>query len=162
MDYEAQQQLAEEEGCRSLVELYPELAAQWHVTKKQPVELGEIGIDYPYPVWWQCGLGHAWKATVADRVNGEGNCPYCLNRKVWAGFNDLETVDPDVAEQWHPSLNGTLTPRKVVADSKKRVWWLCQKGHAWRETVSSRTRKRSGLTCPVCNGSIKDIGGLHL
>ena len=30
------------------------------------------------------------------------------------GFNDLKTLCPGVAAQWHPSLNGALTPEMVT------------------------------------------------
>ena len=41
--------------------------------------------------------------------------PYCAGRKVLAGFNDLATLAPEVACQWHTTLNGSLTPDMVTA-----------------------------------------------
>ena len=38
------------------------------------------------------------------------------------GFNDLATVQPLVAKEWHESLNGALTPEMVTAGSHKKVW----------------------------------------
>ena len=49
-------------------------------------------------------------------------CPYCANRKVLPGFNDLSTVQPPVAKEWHESLNGALTPEMVTAGNHKKVW----------------------------------------
>lgn len=51
---------------------------------------------------------------------GDG-CPYCANRKVLPGFNDLATAAPLVAKQWHETLNGALTPEMVTAESQKGV-----------------------------------------
>ena len=52
-----------------------------------------------------------------DRAPGaeRQRCPYCTNRKVLAGFNDLATLEPAVAKEWHPTLNGALTPEMVTA-----------------------------------------------
>ena len=62
-------------------------------------------------------------------------CPYCAGRKVLVGFNDLETLEPELAPQWHPSLNGTLTPRMVTTGSHQKVWWQCEKFRVWEATV---------------------------
>lgn len=62
---------------------------------------------------------------------GGGGVSLLRRRKVWPGFNDLETVEPKVAAQWHPTLNGQLTPRMVTAGSRRKVWWQCPEGHVW-------------------------------
>ena len=86
-------------------------------------------------------------------------CPYCSGQKVLPGFNDLATVAPEIAAQWHPVLNGTLTPQMVTAGSNRKVWWICSEGHIWRAAVANRALsgyKHTG--CPVCAGrtSIKN------
>ena len=52
-------------------------------------------------------------------ARGDG-CPYCANRKVLPGFNDLATAAPLVAKQWHETLKGALTPEMVTAGSQKK------------------------------------------
>ena len=54
---------------------------------------------------WKCGLGHKYLAVVNHRNRGDG-CPYCSNRRVLTGFNDLATLLPELASQadgWDPS-----------------------------------------------------------
>ena len=63
------------------------------------------------------------------------------------GFNDLATVAPTVAAQWHPTLNGDLTPETIAAKSAKKVWWKCEHGHEWQTQVFNRT---TGSGCPFC------------
>ncbi|MDB4050984.1 zinc-ribbon domain-containing protein, partial [Flavobacteriaceae bacterium] len=60
----------------------------------------------------------------------------------------LETVNPKLAKQWHPTKNGSLTPLDVSIGSFKNIWWKCDKGddHEWKAYLS--TRSRSG--CPFC------------
>ncbi len=64
--------------------------------------------------------------------------------------NSLASLCPEIAEQWHPTKNGNLTPSGVTASSNKKVWWKCPEGpdHEWPTTINNRT----GLThgCPVC------------
>ena len=58
----------------------------------------------------------------------------------------------DIAAQWHPTRNGTLTPDQIVAGSHRKVWWKCSEGpdHEWATQLSSRTD--SGTGCPYCSG----------
>ena len=86
-------------------------------------------------------------------MRGSG-CPYCAGRRALPGFNDLATVCPDIAAQWHPTLNGGLTPEMVTAGSRKKVWWQCPEGHVWRAVIYARAgEQRSG--CPVCAGTAR-------
>jgi len=60
--------------------------------------------------------------------------------------HNLSVANPKLAQEWHPSKNGNLTPRDVPPGSHKKVWWQCKKGHEWQAIVKSRSR--SG--CPYC------------
>lgn len=71
-----------------------------------------------------------------------------MSRKVIKGKNDLETVNPELAAQWHPTKNGELTPDDVAPMSDKKVWWLGKCGHEWQAEISSRTQ---GHGCPYCS-----------
>ena len=81
-------------------------------------------------------------------------CPYCVNKKVLVGFNDLASIEPKIAAEWHPTLNGALTPEKVTAGSNRKVWWLCPEGHVWRTAISNRTNAKKRTGCPVCAGNV--------
>ena len=97
-------------------------------------------------VWWRCIKGHEWKTSISQRVNGTG-CPYCANKKVLSGYNDLVTTNPKLAEEWCYGRNGDLTPQMVSAGSHKRVWWKCENGHVWQSLIYSRA---VGTGCPYC------------
>lgn len=57
---------------------------------------------------------------------------------------------PDLARQWHPSLNGGLRPSDVSAKSRTVVWWICDavSPHTWQASVGARVRSDSG--CASC------------
>ena len=101
-------------GENDLAHLQPEIAAQWDKRKNGRLRPSEVAVSSNRPAWWRCELGHSYRATVSSRTQRKTGCPYCAGRKVLKGFNDLKTLCPDIASQWHPSLNGALTPEMVT------------------------------------------------
>jgi len=142
-------------GENDLASRFPDLAAQWHGEKNGALTPQAVGAYSNRQVWWTCEQGHAYRSTVAHRTRMGSGCPYCAGRKVLPGFNDLATTDPKLTAQWHPELNGDLTPQRVTRGSKKKVWWQCSFGHVWKAAVFSRTGKRP-TGCPVCAGKGKE------
>lgn len=137
--------------ANALSTLSPDVAEEWHKKKNGKLTPQDVVVGSHHAVWWQCrkDAQHQWNATVRSRtVDGTG-CPYCTGRKV-TSTNNLATTHPDIADEWHPVKNGTLTPWDVVPGSQKFVWWRCitNRKHVWRAKAVSRTRSRSG--CPVC------------
>lgn len=110
---------------------------------------------------WVClkgtaSLPHIWDAPIYKRVKGAG-CPMCLGRRLLVGFNDLATVNPDLASQ----LLDVSLGSQITAGSSGRVSWLCPNGtsaspHIWDASPNSRTIKVGGkvqnLGCPYCAG----------
>lgn len=68
------------------------------------------------------------------------------------GENDLETLCPNIAKEWHPTLNGDLKPSDVTTGSGKKVFWICEKGHSYDAKVHHRVGSNSG--CPYCSGRL--------
>lgn len=141
-------------GENDLGTMFPRVAAQWHREQNGALSPREVSPFSNRKVWWRCPEGHDYRAAVGDRTNGGEGCPYCAGRRVLPGFNDLATKMPQVAREWHPELNGGLTPDMVTAGSRKKVWWQCSDGHVWQAVVYSRTgARRSG--CPVCANRVR-------
>lgn len=114
---------------------------------------------------WKCSKGHEWEASVYHRINGNG-CPICANKVLLVGYNDLLTMNPEVASEWHPTRNGGIKPSDVIYTTTKRAWWKCSKcGHEWETSIRERTyRKMSG--CPKCSiikrSKTKNLSNLKL
>ena len=138
-------------GFNDLASQNPVLAAQWDTERNGTLTPQQVTLASNRKAWWICEKGHSFQAVIASRANGTG-CPYCTNKKVLAGFNDLATVEPRIAAEWHPTLNGSLTPEMVTAGSRKKVWWECAYGHVWKAAIYSRAGKRK-CGCPVCAGT---------
>ena len=134
-------------GFNDLATTHPELIKEWHPTKNGALTPEMMTYGSNQKVWWKGECGHEWSSLIVPRVNGTG-CPYCANREVLTGFNDLATRYPDIAKQWHPTKNGHLMPNQVVSGSGKKVWWQCKDGHEWEATIVNRTRCQT--QCPTC------------
>ena len=98
-------------------------------------------------VWWRCEKGHEWQAKIDPTNKGHG-CPYCSGRYAIKGENDLQTVNPQLANEWDYEKNGILKPDEFTANSGQKVWWKCNKGHEWQAVIRSRN---TGCGCPMCN-----------
>ena len=131
-----------------------ELLEQWDREKNMPLTPETVTWGSNRKVWWRCEKGHPYWMGLHARTAREQGCPYCSGRKVLAGYNDLATVAPELAKEWHPTLNGDLTPQMVTAGSSKFAWWRCPLGHVWRTRIDTRAgAQHSG--CPVCAGNVK-------
>lgn len=140
-------------GVNDLASQRPHIAAQWHPTQNGDLTAQKVTTYSNRNVWWVCEKGHEYRTIIAHRSQYDSGCPYCKNRKVLAGFNDLATTEPKVASQWHTELNGALTPQMVTAGSHKKVWWRCSEGHIWKAVICSRAGPDK-CGCPVCAGKV--------
>ena len=131
----------------SLKDTHPQLAKQWHTKKNGTLLPTHVTAGSAKAVWWIGECGHEWKASPSNRSKGT-NCPYCSNQKVLRGFNDLTTLSPDIAMEWHPNLNSGLLPADILGTSNKKVWWQGKCGHEWEQKISNRTKRLQG--CPIC------------
>ena len=125
---------------KSLAEVNPELAKQWHPTKNGGLTPFDFSQGSEKRIWWKCNKGddHEWESTIGNRSQGT-NCPICVGQKV-VRSNCLATTNSGLAKEWHPTKNGDLTPFDVTSGSKKKVWWKCNKGddHEWEANIASR------------------------
>jgi len=98
----------------------------------------------------KCREHGEFEQTASRHLLGEG-CRMCGSRVAGPG-NSLRTKFPEIADEWHPTKNGNLTPSNVTYGSAKKVWWQCQEqGHVWQGSVNGRTNPTSSFCCPVCS-----------
>jgi hypothetical protein len=125
-------------GYNDLQTRFPEIAAQadgWNPSV--------VGAGSNKKVKWRCSLGHTWEISPEQRTGKKNSgCPFCSNKKLLVGFNDLATRYPELAleaDGWDPT--------SIISGHAKRKW-KCANGHRWASDVLSRTGRNIG--CPSC------------
>ena len=140
-------------GVNDLQSQFPEIAKEWHPTRNGDLKPTQVTKSSGKKVWWQCSkhTDHEWETTIYTKTSGS-SCPICVGQKVLEGFNDLNTTDPDLAKEWHPTRNGDLKPTEISRGTNKKVWWQCSKypDHEWDAKIANRTI--NGRGCPICAG----------
>jgi Probable Zinc-ribbon domain/Protein of unknown function (DUF559) len=151
----------------SLAERFPELAAEWHTERNYPSTPEQISAKSRRRVWWRCQpASHEWEAPVYSRANGSG-CKQCATilaasvNSVPKPGQSLAERDPEIVAQWHPTLNGSLTPADVTWRSGKSTWWLCEQGHSWQATIHNRVQARGCPQCTLWGTSVEEIRLRH-
>jgi len=135
-------------GVNDLRTVNPQLALEWDDYLNGEIMPDTLAPNSSKKAWWRCEHGHSWHTYICSRNAGRG-CPYCASVKLLPGFNDLLSVAPELAAEWHCEKNGELRPVDVFAGSNKSVWWICCRGHEWRARISKRNY---GQGCPYCKG----------
>lgn len=147
---------------KNLAETHPQLAAQWHPALNRDLTPQQVSHGSTFKVWWLGECGHEWQAVIGDRVRAR-NCPYCANKRVLTGYNDLATTHPQLAAQWHPDKNGEISPETITSGTHKKVWWLGECNHEWQALTYNRAK---GSNCPLCKnkrvqGESNDLATTH-
>ena len=137
--------LSEKEN--SLAKYCPNIEDYWDYEKNGIIKPEQISHASEKKIYLKCKKGHNWTAKAGDFVL-RPYCPYCDGRKVWTGFNDLKTTNPEIAKEWNYEKNGDIKPSDIKAGSNINVWWKCKNGHEWEAKVNNRTRGRG---CPYCS-----------
>ncbi len=128
----------------------PELLQEWDYKKNEllPSEMSSSSYEI---AWWICSRGHSYDMKIRFRTGSmKCGCPYCSvpAKRILKGFNDLETLFPELAKEWHPTKNGDLRPDNVLTGSARKVWWIGKCGHEWCSSINSRV---GGGKCPICS-----------
>lgn len=133
-------------GPRSsfFADAFPKLAAMWHPERNSGLRPSEVDAASTGAVWWRCDEGHDFQRAPLFMAR-DASCPMCAMAE-----KSLAKVSPNVAAEWHPELNGGVTPAQVGADHMMNAWWRCPNRHEYQATV--RSRVRANRRCPTCYG----------
>ena len=72
----------------------------WEENEKSNLDPRKLSLGSGKKVHWVCSKGHKWATSICHRVGRGTNCPYCSNKKVLPGYNDLQSQRPDLMEEW--------------------------------------------------------------
>lgn len=134
----------------SLAVMNRELSEEWNYEKNGKSRPEDFLPSSGEKVWWKCKKGHEWKAKINVRNRGS-NCPFCAGLK-FCKENSFAENEKELLKEWCHEKNGALKPDQVSKGSGKKIWWQCEKGHTWEDTISHR---KEGRKCPYCYGRKK-------
>jgi hypothetical protein len=139
----------------SLGSTHPELTKEWHKEKNRKVTPFDVRYGSNRKVWWMCDVAddHIYEMEITSKATQKQGCPMCSGNRV-VKSNCLASTHPDISKQWHPTLNGDLTPNDFVRGSNKKVWWKCdvENDHIWIASIKNRSKFNQG--CGVCSGRV--------
>lgn len=107
-------------------------------------------------IFWKCEQGHRYEMSANNKIKSKG-CPYCNNKRVIVGENDLETWckqngRTQILDDWNSDKNA-VSPRELTYGSNKKVWFKCHIcGYEWQTVIASRTRQHTD--CRMCSRRI--------
>ena len=146
-----------------LASLRPDIASEWDYENnlKKPYEYTVFSNK---KVSWKCKNGHTYKKVIYERTRTDGKatgCPYCANKKVLPGYNDLETWckthgREDLLRDWDYDEN-TKSPSEYLPHTDKIANWICRNGHRYSMKISEKT-KENPYGCPICSNKKLLVG----
>jgi hypothetical protein len=142
-------------GYNDIQTTHPKLALEFDRAKNLPFTPENILAGTNRLIWWICVLGHSFRAAGSARIQRGAGCPYCSNKAVLAGFNDLETLNPQAAANWDYEANFPLKPIEVLGGGDKFFHWICDKGHNYKSQMKVRLQQTD---CPVCLNRRVEVG----
>lgn len=128
-------------GVTDLATTDPELAAQ--LVDADPTTFSRSSNR---AVAWRCHLEHTWTQTPNARTNTGSGCPYCAEKRILPGFNDLATLFPHIAAELvndDPTIIGR-------ANHSKRLWRCTECAQEWTTSVATRTKSGGRAGCSGC------------
>ena len=109
-------------GSNDLGSKRPDVARQLHPELNGGLRAEGLHAHAGAMVSWRGSCGHVWREKVGMRsMRVDDSCPYCKNRKLLRGFDDLATAHPELAAEWDFGRNGDLRPDGVRFNATKQV-----------------------------------------
>lgn len=166
-------QYAIQKELNSFISQKPLGAKKWDYEKNGTIDLKMLPKTSKKKYWWKCPTcGNEWYGSL-DNIVDSLTCNKC-SRQVKTEYevspevyindtsrfrdlpNSLQTQNPELASEWHPTKNGIFKPSHVTPKSGKRVWWLCPHcGFEWIQIIKTRNNGVSARMCPRCANNQK-------
>lgn len=133
-------------GTNDLATVAPGIVPLWDIEANEGLTPSDICGGSMRTIYLRCKEKHLYHMHATDWRKGFA-CPYCSNKRVLSGYNDLATMRPDLISEWS-SKNIDLQPSEINYRSCKKAWWHCDKcGGEYQQMVYLHS---DGHGCPYC------------
>ncbi len=114
------------------------------------IDISKLYTNSAKEIDWKCEKGHTFKEAVGIMYKRKNKCFFCTGRQIWPGENDLETLYPELAEEFDVGKNG-ITPNRISPRDTNTYWWTCAEKHpSFSQSVEHRVARKT--VCPYCAG----------
>lgn len=154
-----------------------DLLAEWDIQKNAAYGFfpDKVGcMSSKRRVFWICPSGHSYDMFIGNKTRRNDKCPYCSNKRLLVGFNDLAHVAPSICEEWDYEKNIDLHnievsnginnphpayPTELLFGSATKVYWRCKEGHEFYLSPNGRRVKSDGsyAKCDKCANIARSI-----
>lgn len=138
----------------------PNLLVQWDYDKNG-ITPDKVLAHSVTNYWWKCprcgksyynSPDHKYESKVCSDcgkdLQGKMRRKNEIKRK--GSFGDQH---PHLAKEWHPTLNGDVTPYDITSGCGEYFYWQCKYGHVFHTSPSERVSRHAG--CPTCRMSLR-------
>jgi very-short-patch-repair endonuclease len=134
-------------GHNDIASQYPEIAEKEWDYEKNKLCPNQVVAESGKKAWWLCAKGHSYQQAIDNHVKTGQGCPYCANKRVLQGYNDVTTTHPVLVKEW--SEKNHKKPEECIAGSHQKIIWKCKDcGNEWSAPIKSRAYSKQG--CPKC------------
>ena len=120
------------------------------------IDLSTLSVCSNRVISWKCNNAHSFKESIRNVNRRTYKCLYCAGRSIWPGYNDLQTLYPDIAVEFDIKKNG-ITPDRISPKDTTVYCWTCKEDHpTFEQSVEHRVNRRT--VCPYCSGRKPVIG----
>ncbi len=125
---------------------FPLLIKYWDESKNITETPTSVSSTSTKKFFWICEKGHSFDRPI-NQFTKNNKCPVCEDKKLLAGYNDLQTRYPEIAQDW--SSKNIKLPTEYLCGSGESVFWECHICHfEWKAPIWNRTR--AGTGCKNC------------
>ncbi|WP_167956561.1 zinc-ribbon domain-containing protein [Anaerosporobacter faecicola] len=133
-----------------LINVRPDLEEYYDLSKND-IPFSSITYMSNKKFWWKCKMNHSFNYRVYSLSKYDSfYCPICNNVLLESGFNDFATKYPEFVQYFDKDKN-MFSPYEIRFNSKTSIWWTCDNGHSYQQTIYNRIQNKN---CSVCSRSI--------
>ena len=137
--------------CNTISKI-PKFLEEWDFDKNE-ISPSSVTVTSDELIWWKCPKGHSYQTRIKYRHFNNVSCPYCSDRKVLRGYNDLNTTRPDLTQYLYNVEDGY----KIIEHSDKIIKTKCPICGRLKEIRCcdlARVNKNSVYPCICCSNTM--------
>ena len=131
----------------SIEKTNPELLNIWNYEENEKIGIfpNLVTSGSHHNVYWKCEKQHIYMRTIREQVKN-GECPICKHKKLLSGFNDVETLYPELSSFFNEQKNNEKL-NQILFNTYKKYWWKYSCGHEIFNTIDFML---NNIECPIC------------